>query len=56
MDDRVFKRQYEDTYGRYSWSQLVTPCSLREEVLQELHSRTLKGHLGEEKTLYRIKK
>ena len=35
--------------------QLIVPQGLRTEVLQELHSGAVAGHLGEEKTLKTLK-
>ena len=46
---------YDDTRRRSTWLQLVVPHTLREEVLEELHAGALEGHLGEEKTLYKVK-
>ena len=35
--------------------QLVIPLSKRSEVLKEMHEGTLRGHLGEDKTLARVR-
>ena len=32
------------------WTQLVVPRVLGEVIIQELHSGTLEGHLGKDKT------
>ena len=55
VEHGVLKRRYEDTQGHSTWLQLVIPPTLREEVLRELHSGALEGHLGEEKTLLKVK-
>ena len=54
-DHGLLKRKFDDAKGTSSWTQLVLPCSLREEVMQEMHSGVTAGHLGEEKTLHKIK-
>ena len=48
-------RDYEDTRGHASWTQLLLPKSLTKEVMQELHAGATEGHLGEEKTILKIK-
>ena len=55
MDDGILKRRYEDTQSQSTWLQLVVPRSLRDEVLHELHAGALEGHLGEDKTLNKLK-
>ena len=35
--------------------QLVIPLSKRSEVLKEMHEGTLGGHLGDDKTLARVR-
>ena len=49
------RERYEDTHSSSNWLQLVVPHTLREEVLEEIHERALKGHLGEEKSLHKLK-
>ena len=49
-------RHYEDIPRKTNTLQLVVPSSLRVEVLQELHAEVIRGHLGEEKTLGRLRK
>ena len=49
-------RKFEDDRGKGPWKQLILPESLRDEVLQELHTRVLGGHLGQEKTTERLRK
>ena len=48
-------RQYEDNSGKRKWSQLVLPRSLQEEVLKELHSGVVSGHLGEQKMVQQLR-
>ena len=55
VDHGLLKRKFDDAKGTSSWTQLVLPRSLREEVMQEMHSGVTAGHLGEEKTLHKIK-
>lgn len=55
MKDGVLYRQFVGLNGRPNHLQLVVPKSLRESVLKELHEGALGGHLGEEKTLSRLK-
>ena len=54
-DGGLLKRMYEDVHGSQSWQQLVVPHVLREEIMQELHSGALEGHLGVDKTVAKIK-
>ena len=55
VKDGTLRRRFEDTQTQSSWLQLVVPRSLREEILQELHAGVLGGHLGEDKTLLKIR-
>jgi hypothetical protein len=55
VEDGVLKRRFEDVQGHSTWVQLVLPQCLRKEVMQELHAGATEGHLGEEKTLYKVK-
>lgn len=48
-------RRYEDCEGKEKWAQLVLPESLQVEVLNSLHSGVAGGHLGEDKTLNRLR-
>ena len=48
-------RQFEDKEGRTRILQLIVPQTLHEEVLTELHSGVVGGHLGEEKTMARLR-
>ena len=54
-DDGVLKRKYEDVCGHKSWQQLIVPHTLRDEIMLELHSGALEGHLGVDKTIAKIK-
>ena len=55
VEEGVLKRRYEDSQGHSTRLQLVVLRSMRKEVLQELHAGALEGHLGEEKTLLKVK-
>ena len=55
VEDGVLKRRYEDTHNTSTWLQLVVPHTLREEVLEEIHAGALESHLGEEKSLHKLK-
>ena len=46
---------YEDANGNEKWTQLVVPKSLQKEVLHSLHNGIAGGHLGEEKTLNKLR-
>ena len=48
-------RRYEDISGHKKWAQLVVPQMVRKEVLNALHSGFAGGHLGEDKTLDKLK-
>ena len=47
--------QYENPDDSTITLQQLVPESKKEEVLKEMHQRVLSGHLGEDKTLTRIK-
>ena len=51
----VLWRRYETKDGSRSHLQLVVPKSKRQDVLKEIHAGVAGGHLGEEKTLSRLK-
>ena len=53
--DGILYRQFVGLSGAPNHLQLVLPKSLRETVLKELHEGAVGGHLGEEKTLSRLK-
>ena len=44
-------RHYEDCHGEEKWAQLVVPLVLQKEILHDLHSGAVGGHLGEDKTI-----
>ena len=47
-------RHYEDCHGEEKWAQLVVPLVLQKEILHDLHSGAVGGHLGEDKTINRL--
>ena len=55
VEDGVLYRKYEDCRGRGHCLQLVVPTPMRENVLEECHAGSMGGHLGEAKTLNRVK-
>ena len=55
VEDGVLKRKFEDIHGDSTWIELVVPQVIRSEILQVLHAEAVKGHLGEEKTLNKVK-
>ena len=55
MQDGVLFRNYQNTSGNTQWSQLVVPKACQDEVIHSLHGGTTSGHLGEEKTLSRLR-
>ena len=52
----ILWRLYEDVVTNQEWKQLVVPQVLREEVMGELHGGVMSGHLGESKTLQKLKR
>jgi len=55
VKEGILYRQFEDSNGRSSHVQLVIPRCLREEVLEEAHAGTMSCHLGEDKTIARVR-
>ena len=53
--DGTLLRQYEDDSGKQKWLQLVLPPELQQEVMREIHSGVISGHLGEQKMLSQLK-
>ena len=55
--DGILYRQFIGTNGAPNPNhlQLILPLALRENILKELHEGAVGGHLGEEKTLSRLK-
>lgn len=54
VEEGLLKRKYDNVKGQISWTQLV-PRLLREEIMQELHAGSLEGHLGEDRTLGKVR-
>ena len=48
-------RQYIHPLDGHHTLQLVVPASLRDSILRDLHEGVMGGHLGEEKTMNRVK-
>ena len=55
LREKLLFRNFESQDGITSRLQWVIPEKLQKEVLEELHSGELSGHLGEEKTLNHLK-
>ncbi len=55
MKTGILYRQYENPDDSTITLQQLVPESKREEVLKEMHQGVLSGHLGEDKTLARVK-
>ena len=55
VKDGILWRVFESNDGNTSHLQLVTPTALRAEVLQDVHGGTMAAHLGEDKTMARLK-
>ena len=51
----VLYRSYEDAHGLGQCLQFVVPKQSRNEILQDIHGGAVGGHLGETKTLSRVK-
>ena len=51
----VLYRSYEDERSLGQHLQLIVPKQSRDEILRDIHGGTLGGHLGEAKTLSRVK-
>ena len=49
-------RLYENEEGSSVQQQLVVPSSLKREIMEELHEGVMSGHLGQEKTMQRLKR
>ena len=50
----ILYRRYEDDQGR-EHLQVIAPAVIRQDILKQLHEGVLGGHLGEGKTLSRLK-
>ena len=55
VKDGVLYRQYVRPLDQESILQLVIPGAMQSEVIKNLHEGALGGHMGEEKTLARLK-
>ena len=55
VQDGLLFRDYQDTKGNHKWAQLLVPKALQEEVVSSLHGGVASGHLGDEKTISRIR-
>ena len=53
--DGILYRRFESDSGDQIFWQVVVPVSLRKMVLKELHNSKSAGHLGEKKTLARLR-
>ena len=52
----VLYRRFESFKGKkQDHLQLVVPTEMREQILRELHEGVASGHLGQDKTLHRLK-
>ena len=55
MHNGLLYRHFLDADSVSSHLQLIVPVALRTEVLKELHDGVVGGHLGQDKTLSRLK-
>ena len=55
VQDSLLFRDYQDPKGNQKWAQMLVPKALQEEVVSSLHGGVTSGHLGEEKTINRIR-
>ena len=55
LEKGILMRNFYDEHRGISFKQLVVPRALRQEILEELHAGSTGGHLGEEKTLGKLK-
>ena len=55
VKDGILWRVFESYDGNTSHLQLVTPTTLREDVLHNVHGGTMSSHLGADKTLAKLK-
>ena len=54
LENGILYRQYKGSDGD-TFLQLVAPREIREEIVQQLYEGAFGAHLGENKTLYRLK-
>ena len=55
ISNGVLWRHFAQPMEDKGWLQLVTPKVLRKDILRELHEGVAGGHLGQDKTLHRLK-
>ena len=55
VQEGVLWRHYHTPSESHSWLQLIVPQSLQQVILKELHEGTGGGHLGQDKTLNKLK-
>ena len=54
LKDGILHRRYENNQGK-THLQVVAPAAIRKDILRQLHEGVMGGHLGEAKTLSRLK-
>ena len=55
MSDGILWREYAQPREDRGWTQLVVPKKFRQDILRDLHEGVTGGHLGEVKTLSKLK-
>ena len=55
IEQGLLFRRYEDCHGKEKWAQWVVPLALQKEILSDVHSGAVGGHLREDKTLNRLR-
>ena len=55
VEENMLLRQFKNTTGSLTTKQIIVPKSVRDPIVSELHSGVSGGHLGEKKTLARLK-
>ena len=53
--DGILFRVFYDSQSDAKWKQLVVPSSLQSEILEQVHAGSVGGHLGQSKTLQKLK-
>ena len=51
LQDGMLQRRWAEARGRVSYWVVLVPCTLRRELLREMHRGIMSSHLGEKKTL-----
>ncbi len=54
MKSGILCRKFDKQNGTGSFSQMIVPRSLRNDVLHQMHNSLLSGHLGQKKTKEKI--